>query len=141
MDGGFLGITIAMIIAGATAAAQAAALGAAGAAGAIIVNKIAGGGLGDDIKSSVKKAVKAVKITMNDLSLKGKMALKSAFDQLKSSRSKEAIKSVGKKLASHFRDALAKKIKAEIGGVLDEIIRALPGGNMELKKKRRSKTL
>jgi len=32
--------------------------------------------------------------------------------------------------------AVAKKIKAVIGGDLDEIIRVLPGGNMEVKKRR-----
>jgi len=32
---------------------------------------------------------------------------------------------------------VAKKIKAEIGGDLDDIIRALPGGNIEIKKRRR----
>ena len=114
-NGGFLGITIAAIIAAATAAAQAAALGAAGAAGALIVNKIAGNGLKDDIASSIKKAVKGVKIAMSDLTLKGKMALKSTFEKLKSDPTKDAIKSAGKKLASHFRDALAKKVKEKLG--------------------------
>lgn len=129
MDGGFI-IALSALIAGLTsaaiAAAQAVALGAAGAVGALVVNKIAGKGIGNEVQSALKKVIGKIKIGLSDLSAMGRVELKKQFEKLKKNPTKAGVETAGKNLATHFKKAVAVKLKKELG---------LSGGGVKIDSK------
>tara|TARA_R110000822_G_scaffold56916_6_gene143552 strand:+ start:1819 stop:2976 length:1158 start_codon:yes stop_codon:yes gene_type:complete len=103
---------IATAIAGISGSAIASSLatGAASATGAIIARKIAG----DGIKTEFMKKVKGVKLSLKDLSVAGKIALKKALTDLRKDPTPKKLIVVGKTLAPYFIKAVATKASKEL---------------------------
>ena len=120
------------IVGGVTAGtlAGAALTGASTAAGAAIVKKIAGDGVGKDLKEKVVKVAKETKIAYSDLSEEDKNKLKSEFEKLKQNKSKEGVIAFAKSIATIALKATKKRLEPEMTKVFKEA--GLSGSGLKL---------
>ena len=110
--------------------AGAALTGASTAAGAAIVKKIAGDGVGKDLKEKVVKVAKETKIAYSDLSKQDKDKLKSEFEKLKQNKSKAGVIAFAKSIAPIALKATKKRLEPEMTKVFKEA--GLSGSGLKL---------
>jgi hypothetical protein len=147
-EGGFIFSAIAAAIAAISAAASAAAAttvvgtvtvgslvgtaltAGAATAGGIVVNKIAGNGVGAEIKKKLVNIAKKTKISFSDLPKEDQQKLKSEFDKLKKNKSKAGVIEFAKSIAPIALKATKKTLKPEFTKVFKET--GLSGSGLKL---------
>ena len=110
--------------------AGAALTGASTAAGAAIVKKIAGDGVGKDLKEKVVKVAKETKIAYSDLSKQDKDKLKSEFEKLKKNKNKAGVIAFAKSIAPIALKATKNRLEPEMTKVFKEA--GLSGSGLKL---------
>jgi hypothetical protein len=118
--GGFLGITLAMLISAALAAAQTSALTAVTVGTTIATRKLLGGGADDPklrhkIKAKIENAIKQAKITIEDLKPHARVLVKKALVKLQEFPTEKVLIEIGKTLEPVFKQLLVTVVKDKLG--------------------------